>query len=229
MHVEAQDGAKLARWSAAIKDAADKASSAWAAYRGKKQPDQFSAALDEVKNICVFLQMIAKTVGMDQTPFRGAVKSFEDLQLKVLGGRFDITKYSPSVLGKVTLSLRDTRMAGKELVGDARDLRGANETAYDYLAFGTDLGIVASSLVPIAKALKADVQSVTRMRNTISTHFKVVSDKALEAMPAGGAVEEVPAESIVFATWAKRAAIETRRNPVKAAAMLDGLLKAVER
>jgi hypothetical protein len=40
---------------------------------------------------------------------------------------------------------------------------------------------------------------------------------------------DVPAESIVFATWAKRASVEARRNPAKAAAMLDGILKAMER
>jgi hypothetical protein len=228
MHVEAQDGAKLARWAAAIKDSSEKASAAWADFRNKK-PEAFQTALDEVKNICVFLQMVAKTMGMDLTPFRSSVKAFEDFQVKVLSGRVDTTKYSPSVLGKVTLSLRDTRMAAKELVVDARDLRGPKESAYDYLAFGTDLGIIASSLVPLAKALRVDVQGVTRMRNAISTHFKIISDKALEAVPEGGAIEEVPAESIVFAAWAKRASIETRRNPTKASAMLDGLLKAVER
>lgn len=219
------DASKLIRWAAAIKESAEKASVAWVDYRGKRKPAAWNAFLDEAKNITTFIQMVARVLDIDLAPFRAAESDFEAAQLKALSGGFSLSDHSPSVLGKVSLALRDVRTAAKELMADARDLRSAE--GYDYMAFGTDLGIILSSLVPLAKALKIDPKGLVKARNVMLAHFKVITDQAMAQMPAeGGTVQEVPAESIVFAAWAKRATVEVHRNPAKAAAMLDGVLQA---
>jgi len=223
------DAPKLARWAVSIKESVETAAVSWSNYRNKRDPALLGTVVDELKNICIALQMIAKVLGMELTPFRAAASAFEDFQVRVLSGKFDVTKYGPGQLGKVTLALRDMRMASRELVGDVRDLRSTDTTGYDYMAFGADLSIIAGALVPAAKALHVDVQGLLKMRNALAAHFRVISDNVFESTPPGGPAVDVPAESIVFATWAKRASIEVHRNPVKAAAMLDGILKALER
>jgi len=226
MPFDPSDSSKLLRWSVSIKESSEKASKSWVDFRGKRQHGMFLTFVDEIKNICTYAWLIARTIDMDPVPFKAAEGDVESFQLSAMGGPSSIKSYSPSAMGKVSLSLYDVRTASKELVEDARELRDAS--GYDFMALGADLGIIFGSLVRVAKVLGINTKGLIKARNTILAHFKVVTDRIMSEVPEGGPANEVPAESIVFASWAKRASIEARRDPSKAIAMLDGLLHATE-
>jgi len=208
-----------------VKEALEGMAKTWPDVRARKI-GAWMAWLISFKTVMDNILVIAKLTGMDVTPFRASQGVVEQAVTDAGVGKNSGSDYAPGIYGRVTLALKDAYMAGRELVSDARDLRTPDEKSYSYVAFGSDLGIIVSSLAMIVKFLRFPLGPFIKARNAVQIYFQIISDATLGAVPLpGGSVEEVPLESIVLASWVKRALLEFHRNPVKAAAMIEGLEK----
>jgi hypothetical protein len=161
----------------------------------------------------VGIQMVAKVLHLDMVPFRASVSALEDFQIQVRSGSFN-TDINPSALGKITLALRDMRMAARELIADARHLRIPESATNEAIAYGSDLGVIVGSMVIIAKALRMSPQIFIKARNEVFTFFNVMSSSIPEAASA---------ESVVLAARVRKASIIAKTDPERAEAWLDAL------
>ena len=219
---------KVLHYSTLLYRTAKQAQQQWAEYRVHRKQEALSAYYLSMKELCTDIFMIARAVDMDTTAYRVLPGIFEKSSAELLAAVQEHNAVAPATLGRVTFSMKDIYLVSQDLLEDARSL-GNEEVSEDFLVFGSDFGVVLTSLVPIAKTLKLPIQPFVRARNQALTYFRLMSDNLLEALPVGapGGVEEVPVESIVLACRVKRAAAMLRSNPRKACALLDELLSVL--
>ena len=219
---------KVQHYSTLLYRTAKQAQQQWAEYRGHRKPELLSSYYLAMKELCTDIFMIARAVEMDTTDYRVLPSIFEKSSAELLSAVQEHNAVAPATLGRVTFAMKDIFLVSQDLLEDARSL-GNEEVSEDFLVFGSDFGVVLTSLVPIAKTLKLPIQPFVRARNQALTYFRLMSDNLLEALPVGapGGVEEVPVESIVLACRVKRAAAMLRSNPRKACILLEKLVKVL--
>ncbi len=161
---------------------------------------------------------IATLMGLELMPFRFATAVFEDAQKGAASGMVssDITG---GMAGRVTLAMRDARLAAQQMVKDGRQLRGP-EKSTEYMAYCASAAALYNALAMVAKLFRLNMRNVLKAASTITAHSQALSAQALATQPQPGAM--------MIASWVRRATIECRRNPTTAIAMVEGLLKSLQ-
>lgn len=218
---------KVVHYSTLLHRSAKATQAQWVEYRRGHTPELLGIFYLGMKDIATNLYFLARALEMGPTAFRLLPGIFEKSSEALVSDVRGHNAVPAAMLGRITLALKDIYLVSQDLIEDSRAL-GTAGINQDALVYGSDLGVVLTSLVPIAKTLKLPLQPFVRARNEALNFFRVVSEDLLEApLSSPEPVQEVPAESIVLACRVKHATALIKSNPRKACKLLDELLSVL--
>ena len=217
---------KVVHFSTLLHRSAKEAQAQWAEYRRMHKPELLGAFYLGMKDLATNLYMLIRALEIDPTVFRLLPAIFEKSSEELAVTTRDHNSVPPAMLGRITMALKDIYLVSQDLIEDSRVLGNTGINA-DALVYGSDLGVVLTSLVPIAKTLRLNLQPFVRARNEVLNFFKVVSDELVVQTPVGPPVVEVPESSIVLACRMKHATAMIQIDPQKACALLDDLVSVL--